>query len=177
MRFALRLPVVAVVLAMLIGLGPIGTLAMDATPIATPTSVSPTLPVTFTDGQGIESTITDVSRIVPLNGDIAEIIWDLGLGANIVGADVSATYPEELTKLPSVGFARQLSAEGILSLEPTLVIGDTTAGPLDVIKQIRGAGVAVVIIKSYTDITAPFEKISDISTVLGVPDVGTALAA
>ncbi|HQY31389.1 MAG TPA: ABC transporter substrate-binding protein, partial [Thermomicrobiales bacterium] len=42
---------------------------------------------------------------------------------------------------------------------------------------IRGAGVAVVIIKSYTDITAPFEKISDISTVLGVPDVGTALAA
>lgn len=145
---------------------------------ATPVVPTPALPTTFTDAGGSEVEITDVSRIVPLNGDIAEIVWALGLGANIVGVDASATYPEELQSLPQIGFGRQqLSAEGILALEPTIVIGDTTAGPVDVIKQVREAGVTVVIIKSYTDFQAPFEKITDISAALGVSEAGEALKA
>jgi iron complex transport system substrate-binding protein len=178
-RLPVRLSALAVLLALIPGLANTSVFAQDATPaaIATPASVSPVLPATFTDSTGKEITITDVSRIVPLNGDIAEIIWDLGLGANIVGADVSATYPPGLQDLPSIGFARQLSAEGILSLEPTVVIGDTTAGPADVISQVRDAGIPVVIIKSYTDITAPFEKVADVSAALGVSAQGDALAA
>jgi iron complex transport system substrate-binding protein len=176
-RLPLRLSAVAVLFALILGFANPVVLAQNATPIATPESVTPALPTTFIDATGNEITITDVSRIVPLNGDIAEIIWDLGLGANIVGADVSATYPAELQDLPSIGFARQLSAEGILSLEPTLVIGDTTAGPSDVINQVREAGVTVAIIKSYTDISAPFEKIADVSAVLGVSAQGETLAA
>jgi iron complex transport system substrate-binding protein len=143
----------------------------DATPVP-PTSV---LPVTVTDAAGADVTITDISRIIPLNGVTAEIIWDLGLGANIVGVDVTATYPEEFKDVQQIGFGRQLSAEGILSLNPTLVIGDTTAGPPEVLDQIRGAGVTVLIIEEYTDLQAPFEKIDAISTALGVPDAGVAL--
>ena len=177
MRLFVRLSAAAMLLAVLLGVTNLGTNAQNATPIATPASVSPVLPATFTDSTGKDVTVSDISRIVPLNGDIAEIVWDLGLGANIVGADVSATYPPELQDLPSIGFGRQLSAEGILSLDPTVVIGDTTAGPADVINQIREAGITVVIIKSYTDITAPFEKIADVSAALGVSAEGEALAA
>lgn len=147
--------------------------AQDATPV----SPSPTLPATFTDSTGEAIEITDISRIVPLNGDIAEIVWTLGLGDNIVGVDATATYPESFEELPQIGFARQLSAEGILSLEPTLVIGDTTAGPVNVLDQIRSAGVTVVIIESYTDFEAPFEKITDVAAALGVVDAGEALKA
>src|SRR5688572_16934042 len=55
-------------------------------------------------------------RIVPLNGDVAEIVFALGLGPEVVGTDTSATYPAEAKALPRIGYQRQLSAEGILSL-------------------------------------------------------------
>jgi iron complex transport system substrate-binding protein len=150
--------------------------AFQAAP-ATPAAVSPQLPATVTDVNGKEVTVTDVSRIVPLSGDIAEIIWDLGLGANIVGVDVSAVYPPELTKLPQIGFERQLSAEGILSLNPTLVIGKEQAGPPEVLDQIRAAGVPVVIVAEPQTIEAPTAKIRSVAAALGLKDEGEALAA
>jgi iron complex transport system substrate-binding protein len=142
---------------------------------ATPMPPTPALPVTVTDETGTSVTITDISRIIPLNGVTAEILWDLGLGANVAGVDVTATYPEAYHAYPNIGFGRQLAAEGILALNPTVVIGDTTAGPPEVIDQIRGAGVPVVIIKEFTDLQAPFEKIDAIAGALGVTDAGTEL--
>jgi iron complex transport system substrate-binding protein len=48
---------------------------------------------TFVGIDGVETTIGDVSRIVSLNGDLTEIIFALGLGDNVVGVDVTTTYP------------------------------------------------------------------------------------
>ena len=152
------------------------TMAEDATPTGSLPAPTPALPVTLTDATGADVTISDVSRIVPLNGDIAEIVWFLGLGDNVVGVDASATYPESYRSLPQIGFGRQqLSAEGILALNPSIVIGDTTAGPENVIKQVREAGIPVVIIQSYTDLQAPFEKIDAVSQALGVSEAGATL--
>lgn len=135
----------------------------DGTPVP-----SPVLPVTVTDSTGAQITITDVSRIVPLSGDIAEIVWDLGLGGNIVAVDVSATYPEPLLAMPKIGYERVLNAEGILAMEPTVVIGKTTAGPPEVLDQVRGAGVPLVIIDSPETIEAPNVKIEAVATALGL---------
>jgi iron complex transport system substrate-binding protein len=143
-----------------------------ASPVA-----SPQLPVTVTDAAGNEVTVEDISRIVPLSGDIAEIIWDLGLGANIVGVDLSAVYPPELLELPKIGVERNLNAEGILALTPTVVIGKEAAGPPPVLEQVRGAGVPVVIIAEPQTIEAPVAKITATAEALGVPEAGTALAA
>jgi iron complex transport system substrate-binding protein len=176
LRFARGL-IFALLLAALLPLGSLVASAHDGPHDATPVPATPTLPVTVTDANGQQVEVTDVSRIIPLNGVTAEIIWDLGLGQNIVGVDVTATYPEDFKDVPSIGFGRQLSAEGILSLNPTLVIGDTTAGPPEVLDQIRQAGVTVVITKEYTDLQAPFEKIDAISAALGVPEAGAALKA
>ncbi|HKG26544.1 MAG TPA: ABC transporter substrate-binding protein, partial [Thermomicrobiales bacterium] len=152
------------------------TFAQEAAP-ATPEAVTPQLPVTVTDVKGNQVTVSDVSRIVPLSGDIAEIVWTLGLGANIVGVDLSAVYPAELTQLPQIGFERQLSAEGILSLNPTLVIGKEQAGPPAVLDQVRAAGVPVVIVAEPQTIEAPTAKIRSVAAALGVPEQGEALAA
>ncbi|MEA2529634.1 MAG: heme transport system substrate-binding protein [Thermomicrobiales bacterium] len=145
----------------------------DATPVAS----EPKLPATVTDVNGNQVTVTDVSRIVPLSGDIAEIVWTLGFGANIVGVDVSAVYPPELRQLPQIGFERQLSAEGILSLNPTLVIGKEQAGPPPVLEQIRAAGVPLVIVAEPQTIEAPTAKIRAVAEALGVTDAGEELAA
>lgn len=144
--------------------------------MATPVAASPQLPVTVTSKDGEQVTVSDVSRIVPLSGDVAEIIWSLGLGANIVGVDVSATYPQELTKLPQIGFERQLSAEGILSLNPTVVIGKEQAGPPAVLDQVRAAGVPVVIVSEPQTIEAPAAKIRSVASALGLTDAGEELA-
>ncbi len=146
----------------------------SASPIAVP---APHLPVTVKDINGQNVTVTDISRIVPLSGDIAEIIYDLGLQKNVIGVDVSATYPPHAWDgLPQVGFERNLAAEGILALQPTVVIGKSTAGPAAVLDQIRAAGIPVVIIDDPQNLTAPAAKIRAVAAALGVTDAGAALA-
>ncbi len=158
-----------------------GVSAQGATPIAgTPAAIpmpSPVLPATVTDIDGNSVEVTDVSRIVPLSGDVAEIVWTLGLAANVVGVDVSAVYPAgQWDALPKIGFERQLSAEGILALTPTVIVGKEQAGPTPVIEQLRGAGVPVVIIPEPQTIEAPVSKIRDVADALGLTAEGEALA-
>lgn len=166
-RFSRRVALTAPVAAAL-GFGLAGPVFAALAQEASPEAPVATLPVTVTDANGVEVTVTDISRIVPLSGDIAEIVWDLGLGGNIVGVDVSATYPEALFALPKIGYERVLSAEGILALEPTVVIGKGTAGPPEVLDQVRGAGVPLVIIESPETIEAPNVKIEGVAAALGV---------
>ena len=157
----------------------VATAATAAQPAgeATPVAPAPQLPATVTDVDGDEVTVTDVGRIVPLSGDVAEIVWRLGHGGNIVGVDVSAVYPPEVMgPLPKIGFERQLSAEGVLSLNPTVVIGKEQAGPPEVLEQIRSAGVPVVIIPEPQTIAAPAEKIRVVAAALGVAGAGEELA-
>lgn len=160
---------------MLVGFGVPAAASQSAagTPVATPQ-----LPAKVKDVNGKDVTVTDVSRIVPLSGDVAEIVYDLGLGKNVVGVDVSATYPAGVwDKLPKIGFERQLSAEGILSLNPTVVLGKEQAGPPTVLDQIRAAGVPVVIVAEPQTIEAPTAKIRSVAAALGLAQVGEQLAA
>jgi iron complex transport system substrate-binding protein len=134
----------------------------------------------FVGGDGVEVTITDVSRIVSLTGDLTEIIFELGLGGNVVGVDVTTTYPPEAAALndqgQTVGFAQQLTAEAVLRFEPTLVIGDMTVAPPEAIEQLRGAGIPVVILETQTTLDGVETKINQVAEILGVPAEGTALA-
>ena len=47
-------------------------------------------------------------RIVSLSGTISEIICDLGRQNQLVGVDVTSTYPAALDKLPKVGHNRNI---------------------------------------------------------------------
>ena len=112
-----------------------------------------------------------------LNGDVAETVVTLGLGARLVGVDTSATYPEKLVaRVPKIGYQRTLAAEGILSLRPTLVVGTPGAGPPTTIAQLRSAGVTVVIIPEYKGLDAGPRKLRALGRALGVPKRGERLA-
>ena len=150
-----------------------------ATPAASPTiaaEAAPVLPASVTDKDGKTVQVKDVSRIVVLNGDLAEVVYALGLGENVVGLDTSATYPPEAKAKQNIGYQRTLSAEGILSLNPTVIIGSDTAGPPAVIEQIKAAGVTTVLFKSPATVEAIPEKITNVAKALGVPNRGAALA-
>ena len=75
-------------------------------------------------------------RIIVIGQAYNEIIWDLGAQQNIVGVDFSSAYPPEVKKVQTVGYHRALSAEGILSLKPTLIIHDGSVGPPQVMQQL-----------------------------------------
>ena len=134
----------------------------------------------FVGADGVETTITDISRIVSLNGDLTEIIFELGLGDNVVGVDVTTTYPPEGAALndqgQTVGFAQQLTAEAVLRFEPTLVIGDTQVAPPEAIEQLREAGIPVVILETQTTLDEVETKINQVAEILDVPDEGAQLA-
>ncbi len=131
----------------------------------------------MTDKDGRTVVVRNISRIVVLNGDLAETVFSLGLTRNVVGVDTSATYPPKAVEsLPKIGYQRTLSAEGILSLRPTVVVGSPTAGPPTVIEQLKTAGVTVVIIPEYKGINAGARKLRIVGRALGVPNRGERLA-
>ncbi|OUJ74774.1 heme/hemin ABC transporter substrate-binding protein [Hymenobacter crusticola] len=92
---------------------------------------------------GLRSMAAPATRIVSLNGTISEILCQLGLQSHVVGVDVTSTYPAALTKLPKVGHNRNISAEGVLALSPTIVVGTTESLKPEVASQLKSAGVTV----------------------------------
>lgn len=76
-------------------------------------------------------------RIVCIGQAYNEMIYALGAQANLVGVDYSSTFPLEIKNLPTVGYHRALSAEGILSLHPALIIHDNNIGPDQVVRQLQ----------------------------------------
>ena len=87
-------------------------------------------------------------------------MFTLGLTKNVVGVDTSATYPAKaVAGLPKIGYQRTLSAEGILSLRPTIVVGSALAGPQTVIDQLRSAGVPVLLIPDFRGLDAGSRKL------------------
>lgn len=87
-------------------------------------------------------------RIVSVNGTLSEILVGLGLESQIVGVDVTSTYPASLDKIPKVGHNRSISAEGILSLNPdVIVVSDQSMLSPTVTKQLGSTGKKVLMFK------------------------------
>lgn len=85
-------------------------------------------------------------RVVSVGGAVTEAVYALGVGERLVAADSTSTWPEPAARLPRVGYMRTLSAEGVLSMRPDLVLASGDAGPQSALKQIQGAGVAVTVL-------------------------------
>lgn len=82
-------------------------------------------------------------RIVSVGGALTEIVYALGAEAELVGVDTTSLHPAAAQRLPSVGYARALSAEGVLSLRPSLLLHGADAGPPAVLAQLAAARLAI----------------------------------
>lgn len=84
-------------------------------------------------------------RIVSANGTLSEILVGLGLEKQLVGVDVTSTYPASLEKLPKIGHNRSIAAEGILALNPDVIVyTDQSMLSPAVVKQLNSSGKKVV---------------------------------
>ncbi|GAA1725031.1 hemin ABC transporter substrate-binding protein [Isoptericola hypogeus] len=138
----------------------------------------PHLPVTVTDAQGTEVTVTDTSRILALDlyGSLSRTVYELGLGDRVVGRDTSSTFAE-IADLPLVtANGHELTGEAILELAPTVILTDTTLGPWDVVLQMRDAGIPVVVLDPHRSVETSGDLTRTVAEALGVPEAGEDLA-
>ncbi|MGA9277328.1 heme/hemin ABC transporter substrate-binding protein [Ilumatobacter sp.] len=115
-------------------------------------------------------------RIVPVDGDLAEIVFALGLGEQVVATDISATYPADADALPEVGYQRALAPEPILAFEPTTVLATDLAGPAETLDALDRLGVETTVIDRESTSDGPGNKIRAVAAALDVVDAGDELA-
>ena len=106
-------------------------------------------------------------RIVSLGGDVTEVVYALNAQRQLVAKDSTSTWPAAAQSLPDVGYIRQLNAEGILSLRPTLVLASAQAQPSLVLKKVAENKVKVVNVPGGYDLPAIEAKIDVIADALG----------
>jgi iron complex transport system substrate-binding protein len=120
-------------------------------------------------------------RIVAAGGVVTEILYALGAQDRIVGVDSTSLHPPAALKdKPNVGYVRALSAEGVLSLKPSRIIAVNSAGPPDVIRLLKEAGVPLATIpEDYTEagVTARITAVGAAANLAAEADVLAAATA
>lgn len=120
-----------------------------------------------TAGLPVSAQASKKQRIISIGSAITEIIYALGAQEQIVGVDTTSLYPQAATRLPQVGYARTLAAEGILALAPTRIIATEDAGPPAVLRQLTSSGVTVDIVRANHTFEGMIDRIQRVGNLLG----------
>ena len=86
----------------------------------------------------------DSIRIISLAPHITELVFSAGVGDGLVGVVEYSDYPEAAKNIPRVGDAFQLDLEGIVSLQPDLVLAWSSGNPKPSLNRLEQLGVNVV---------------------------------
>lgn len=116
-------------------------------------------------------------RIVSVGGALTETLYALGAQGDLVGVDSTSLFPEAARQLPGVGYARTLSAEGLLSLRPTLVVATQEAGPPAVLRQVESAGVPLALLDADHRVDGMLARTQRLADLCGRAEAGRTLVA
>ncbi|MCA3261337.1 MAG: ABC transporter substrate-binding protein [Telmatospirillum sp.] len=116
-------------------------------------------------------------RIVVAGSGLTEIVHALGAGDRLVGVDTTSLFPARAGELPQIGYLRALSAEGILSLRPNLLLATEDAGPPAVLQQLSSAGLEVLRAREGFEPEAVAARIEMVGRALGKESEAAALQA
>jgi iron complex transport system substrate-binding protein len=121
--------------------------------------------------------VAAAERVVAIGGAVTETVYALGLADRLVGVDTTSIYPSATAALPKVGYLRAVSAEGVLSLDPDLVLAAAEAGPPAVIEQLRAMEVSLVVLSDDRSAEGVAGNVARIGAALGAEAAGARLAA
>lgn len=116
-------------------------------------------------------------RVVVVGGGLAEIVYALGQEHRLVGRDTTASFPPEVESLPDVGYMRALSPEGLLALDPDLILASEGSGPVETVQIMQGASVPFVQITEDPSPAGVLERVSAVAAQLDAVSEGAALVA
>jgi len=124
---------------------------------------------------GAAARAADTSRLVVIGGSLTEIVFALGKGGSVIGVDQTSVWPPEVKALPQVGYYKKVSAEGVLSLAPTLVMAYRDAEPASALRQLEQAGIPVVLFERTPPLRALEDNIGAVGRLLGTEREAEAL--
>lgn len=128
-----------------------------------------------TDDRGVAVAFDAVPKtIVSLQPSNTEILFDLGVGEQIVGATDYDTYPEAAQKIERVSDSVAINAERIIELQPDVVIAYTN-GDENQVKQLEDAGLDVFVIASATNFEDVYGDVAQLAEVFQVEKQGEVL--
>ena len=107
-------------------------------------------------------------RIASAGGDITEIIYALGAGDKVIGVDSTSGFPEDVSEKEQIGYVRGLAAEGILAINPDLLIGADDMGPPNVIESMQSVGLNVAVVPAGVGVDRVPVKIKFVGETLGL---------
>jgi iron complex transport system substrate-binding protein len=116
------------------------------------------------------------ARIITIGGPVTEAVFALGAGARVIAVDVTSTYPAAVAALPKVGYLRALAAEGLLALDPELVLASADAGPPATLDALRAAGVRVELLPPADTVISAADRLRAIGRAIGEPGPADGLA-
>lgn len=116
-------------------------------------------------------------RIVSIGGAVTEIIYALGQESRIAAVDTTSLYPSEALKTkPNVGYMRALSAEGVLSVKPSIIVSIEGSGPPVAIASLRQSGVPMTMIPDDPTPAGVEKKILAVGVLVGAEEAAKTLA-
>lgn len=125
---------------------------------------------------GAEEKPLDASRVVAIGGSVTEIIYALGEEGRLIARDSTSVYPAAALDLPDVGYMRALSPEGVLSVNPSVIVAIEGSGPPEALAVLEKASVPFVTVPERYDREGIVEKIRVVGATLGVEDKAAKLA-
>ena len=123
--------------------------------------------ITVHDARNRDVTISDPARIVSIGGAITEILYALGFENRLAGVDTTSLYPAAARDKPNVGYMRQLSAEGVLGLNPSLVLAVQGSGPKEAMDLLEAAKVPLVLVPETFSEQGLLDKIKLVGHAMG----------
>ena len=116
--------------------------------------------------------------IIAIGGDITEIVYELGAGDRLMAVDTTSVFPPEaLETKPNVGYMRQLSPEGVLSVGGRQVLASEGAGPPETVAALQASSLDYVVIPDDPSPEGIVKRVRAVAAALGEEGKGEELAA
>ncbi|MCW3161748.1 heme/hemin ABC transporter substrate-binding protein [Chryseobacterium oryctis] len=108
------------------------------------------------------------NKIVTLNGGITEIVSELGYEKEIVGTDVTSTYPETLkATAKDLGHVRSMTIEPIMAVNPTLILASDKDINPELMGKLKSSGIKTETFKQEFTVEGTKKLIADVAKAIG----------
>ncbi|WP_298986929.1 ABC transporter substrate-binding protein [uncultured Roseibium sp.] len=118
----------------------------------------------------------NASRVVSVGGSVTEVVYALGEQNRLIARDTTSVFPDQVNDLPNVGYIRALSPEGVLSVDPDLILMLEGSGPPEAVEVLKSSGVSIATIPEEFTAAGIVGKVQAVGKALGVPEKADALS-
>jgi iron complex transport system substrate-binding protein len=132
---------------------------------------------TLTDELGRTVTVPDhPHRLICLVPSVADDIYALGAGSDVIAVSEFTKYPKEASLKPSIGVQMTPSIERIVSLHPDLVVGSADSNRVETVEQLKQVGIAVFMLDPH-GIEGILASLSSLGKAIGREETAARLAS